>query len=86
MNAEIMYLRLLAINAKKQVPLERVSSLENSPVPLSMFARMGQCWLLMPQLLMVMQLYKCSSLPTILERSASRIFCTQIYAIYPEPA
>ena len=34
---EVMYLRLLALNAKKKVPLERVLSFKNSPVPLSMF-------------------------------------------------
>ena len=32
-----MYLRLLAINNAKHVPLDRVLSFENSPVPLSMF-------------------------------------------------
>ena len=31
MNAEVMYLRLLAINASKKVPLLRVLSFENSP-------------------------------------------------------
>jgi hypothetical protein len=41
MNAEIMYLRLLAINAKKHVLLERVFSFENSQVPLGMFAEDG---------------------------------------------
>ena len=38
---EMMYLRLLAINAKKNVPLERVLSFENSAVPLSLFADDG---------------------------------------------
>ena len=41
MNAEVMYLRLLAINATKKVPLLRVLSFENSPVPLSMFKEDG---------------------------------------------
>ena len=36
-----MYLRLLAINASKKVPLLRVLSFENSPVPLSMFKEDG---------------------------------------------
>ena len=38
MNADLMYFRLLAINAKKNVPLKRVMSFENAPVPLSMFS------------------------------------------------
>ena len=35
MNGEVMYLRLLAVNSFKKVPLERVLSFENAPVPLS---------------------------------------------------
>lgn len=31
-NAEIMYLRLLAVNARKQVSLNQAMSFENSPV------------------------------------------------------
>ena len=38
---EVMYLRLLAINNKKQVPLERVMAFENASVPLSMFTDEG---------------------------------------------
>ena len=38
---EEMYVRLLAINTKKHVPLQRVMSYENAPVPLSMFAEDG---------------------------------------------
>ena len=38
---EVMYLRLLAINNQKQVPLERVMGYENSAVPLSMFTNEG---------------------------------------------
>ena len=41
MNAEVMYLRLLAINATKKVPLVRVLSFKNSPVRLSMFKEDG---------------------------------------------
>ena len=41
MSAEIMYLRLLAMNAVKQVPLARVMAFENAPVPLSMFSEEG---------------------------------------------
>ena len=37
MNTEVMYLRLLAINAMKKVPIERVLSYENSSIPLSLF-------------------------------------------------
>ena len=37
-----MYLRLLAINAKKRVPLERVSAFENATVPLSLFCDNGK--------------------------------------------
>ena len=36
-NGEEMYLRLLAINTYKKVPLERAVSFENAPVPLSFF-------------------------------------------------
>ena len=39
---ESMYLRLLAVNTTiKKVPLERVMSFENAPVPLSMFTDDG---------------------------------------------
>lgn len=41
MNAQVMYLRLLAINAMKKVPIERVLSYENSPIPLSLFTEDG---------------------------------------------
>ena len=41
MNGEQMYLRLLAINAFKKVPLQRVLSFENAPVPLSLFTDEG---------------------------------------------
>ena len=41
MNGEEMYLRLLAINAYKKVPLERVLSFENATVPLSLFCDNG---------------------------------------------
>lgn len=41
MNGEEMYLRLLAINAYKKVPLQRVLSFENAPVPLSLFTDEG---------------------------------------------
>ena len=39
---EEMYLRLLAINSFKKVPLERVMSFENAPVPLSLFDDNGK--------------------------------------------
>ena len=38
---EEMYMRLLAANAVKKVPLERVMSFENAPVPLSIFNEDG---------------------------------------------
>ena len=41
MDGEIMYLRLLAVNAHKKVSLERVMSFENSPTPLSIFDETG---------------------------------------------
>ena len=41
MNGEVMYLRLLALNALKKVPLRRVLSFENAPVPLSLFTDSG---------------------------------------------
>ena len=41
-NGEEMYLRLLAINAYKQVPLKRVMSFENATVPLSLFTDDGE--------------------------------------------
>lgn len=41
MAGEIMYLRLLAINAVKRVPLQRVLAFENAPVPLSLFNEDG---------------------------------------------
>ena len=37
MEAEVIFLRLLAVNCNKKVPLERVLSYENAPVPLSLF-------------------------------------------------
>ena len=40
-NSEDMYVRLLAINSFKKVPLERVLAFENTPVPLSLFADDG---------------------------------------------
>jgi hypothetical protein len=40
-DGEMMYLRLLAVNAQKRVPIQRVMSFENSPVPLSMFTEEG---------------------------------------------
>ena len=40
-SGETMYLRLLAINSKKKVPISRVMSFENAPVPLSMFTDEG---------------------------------------------
>ena len=40
-NGEIMYLRLLAINATKMVPLQRVMAFENAPVPQSIFLEDG---------------------------------------------
>lgn len=40
-NGEDMYLRLLAINSLKKVPLDRVLSFENAPVPLSLFTDDG---------------------------------------------
>ena len=39
---EEMYIRLLAINSFKKVPLERVMSFENAPVPLSLFDDSGK--------------------------------------------
>ena len=41
MNAEVRYLRLLAINATKKIPLLRVLSFENFPVQLSKFKEDG---------------------------------------------
>ena len=41
LSGEVMYLRLLAVNALKKVPLQRVFSFENSPVPLSLFSEDG---------------------------------------------
>ena len=40
-DGEVMYLRLLAVNATKKVPLKRLLSFENAPVPLSLFADDG---------------------------------------------
>lgn len=40
-SGETMYLRLLAINSKKKVPISRVMSFENAPVLLSMFSDDG---------------------------------------------
>ena len=42
MDGEIMYLRLLAVNSRKKVPLGRVMSFENAPIPLSMFTEDGE--------------------------------------------
>lgn len=41
-SGEVMFQRLLAINAYKKIPLERVFSFENTMVPLSMFTEQGQ--------------------------------------------
>ena len=41
LDGEQMYMRLLAANALKKVPLERVMSFENAPVPLSIFNEDG---------------------------------------------
>ena len=41
MNAEVMYLRLQAINALKKVPINRVLSYVNSPISLSLFTENG---------------------------------------------
>ena len=41
MNAEVVYLRLLAINAMKKVPIEHVNFYENSPMPLRLFTEDG---------------------------------------------
>ena len=41
MNGEVMYLRLLAINASKKVPMTRVMAYENTPVPISLFTDEG---------------------------------------------
>ena len=38
---EMMYLRLLAVNAHKKVPLDRVMSSENLPTPPSLFYETG---------------------------------------------
>ena len=40
-NGEVIYLRLLAMNTFKKVPLERVMSFENAPFPLIMFSDDG---------------------------------------------
>lgn len=37
MDGEAMYLRLLTMNSFKKVPLQRVMSFENAPVPLTLF-------------------------------------------------
>ena len=36
-----MYIRLLAVNAIKKVPLHRVMAFENAPVPMSIFNEEG---------------------------------------------
>ena len=41
MNGEIIYLWLLAVNAIKEVPLERVMAFKNAPVPTSLFTKDG---------------------------------------------
>ena len=40
-NGEVMYLRLMSVNARKKMPLTRVMSFENAPVPLSLFSEDG---------------------------------------------
>ncbi|CAC5402432.1 unnamed protein product [Mytilus coruscus] len=42
MDGEIMYLHLIAVNSRKKVPLSRVMSFENAPVPQSMFTDDGK--------------------------------------------
>lgn len=42
MDGEIKYLRLLPVNSRKKVPLSRVMSIENAPIPLSMFTEDGK--------------------------------------------
>ena len=39
---EVMYMRLLAINSVKKIPLKRIMSFENSSVPLSLFTNDGR--------------------------------------------
>lgn len=41
LDREVTYLRLMAINAKKKLPLDRVMSFENSTVPLRLFNEDG---------------------------------------------
>jgi len=41
MDPEVMFLRLLAVNCKKKVPLKRVLSYENASVPPSIFTEQG---------------------------------------------
>ena len=40
-NGEVMYLRLLAVNSVKKVPLNQVMSFKNAPVPVSLFNEDG---------------------------------------------
>ncbi|WAR29538.1 hypothetical protein MAR_003106, partial [Mya arenaria] len=40
-NSEVMFQRLLAVNAYKKVPTERVFAFENTPVPTSLFSEDG---------------------------------------------
>lgn len=41
LKGEVMYLRLMAVNARKKMPIGRVMSFENAPVPLSLFSDDG---------------------------------------------
>ena len=38
---EVTYLRLMAVNSLKNVPLQRVLAFENTPVPVSLFNEDG---------------------------------------------
>lgn len=40
-DGEVMFLRLLAINSYKKVPLQRLMAFENAPAPLSIFQEDG---------------------------------------------
>ena len=42
MSGESMYIRLVAINAHKNIPIQQVFSYENAAIPLSMFSEDGQ--------------------------------------------
>ena len=41
LDGETMYMRLLAMNSTKKLPLYRIMKFENAPVPLSLFAEDG---------------------------------------------